>query len=95
MRIIDQVPPIPAREKIRRFIENNLVVFEEDVVFTNDDNIFEMGFVNSLFAMKLLNYVEQEFKITVANEEMEMSNFSSVSNIEKLVTKKLTKPHAE
>jgi acyl carrier protein len=69
------------REKIRTFIEANLVVFEDEAEFTDADNIFEMGFVNSLFAMKLLNYVENEFSIEVDNEDMEISNFSSVDNI--------------
>ncbi len=68
-------------EKIRKFIESNLVVFEDEAEFSNDDNIFEMGFVNSLFAMKLVNYIEQEMGIEVANEDLDISNFSSVNRI--------------
>ncbi len=69
------------KEKIRKFIESNLVVFEEEANFSDSDNIFEMGFVNSLFAMKLVNYIEQEFGITVDNDDLEISNFSSVDRI--------------
>jgi methoxymalonate biosynthesis acyl carrier protein len=75
-------------EKIRKFIEANLVVFEDEAEFTDKDNIFELGYVNSLFAMKLLNYVESEFKIEVDNDDMDISNFSSVENIIKLISKK-------
>jgi len=80
------------KEKIRKFIEANLVVFEDEVDLSDADNIFEMGYVNSLFAMKLLNYVEKEFAITVENEDMDIKNFSSVSNILQLVKKKLGTP---
>jgi acyl carrier protein len=76
------------REKIRSFIEANLVVFEDEAEFADADNIFEMGFVNSLFAMKLLNYVENEFGVEVDNEDMEISNFSSVDNIMNFVQSK-------
>lgn len=69
------------KEKIRQFIEANLVVFEDEAEFTDSDNIFEMGFVNSLFAMKLVSYIEQEFTIEVDNEDLEISNFNSVDRI--------------
>jgi acyl carrier protein len=69
------------KEKIRKFIESNLVVFEDEAEFSDSDNIFEMGFVNSLFAMKLVNYIEDEFSIEVENDDLEISNFSSVDRI--------------
>lgn len=69
------------KDKIRKFIESNLVVFEDEAEFTDSDNIFEMGFVNSLFAMKLVNYIEQEFSVEVDNDDLEISNFSSVDRI--------------
>jgi acyl carrier protein len=69
------------KEQIRQFIEANLVVFEDEAEFTDTDNIFEMGFVNSLFAMKLVSFIEQEFTIEVDNEDLEISNFNSVDRI--------------
>lgn len=76
------------KEKIRKFIESNLVVFEDEAEFNDSDNIFEMGFVNSLFAMKLVSYIEQEFDIEVDNDDLEISNFSSVDRIVEYVEKK-------
>jgi methoxymalonate biosynthesis acyl carrier protein len=77
-----------TREKIRGFIESNLIVFEDNVEFSDSDNIFELGFVNSLFAMKLLNYVENEFNIVVESDEIDISNFNSVNNIMGLLKSK-------
>lgn len=73
------------KDKIRNFIEENLIVFDDEAEFTDSDNIFELGYVNSLFAMKMLNYVENEFNIKIANEEMNITNFSSVENIISLI----------
>jgi methoxymalonate biosynthesis acyl carrier protein len=76
------------KEKIRKFIESNLVVFEDEAEFSDSDNIFEMGFVNSLFAMKLVNYIEEDFGIEVENDDLEISNFSSVNRITEYIESK-------
>ncbi|HLP58467.1 MAG TPA: acyl carrier protein [Candidatus Deferrimicrobium sp.] len=78
------------KEQIRKFIESNLVVFEDEAEFTDSDNIFEMGFVNSLFAMKLVNYIEENFSIQVANDDLEISNFNSVNRITEFIESKRT-----
>jgi methoxymalonate biosynthesis acyl carrier protein len=75
------------REQIRSFIENNLVTFET-ASFADDDNIFELGLVNSLFAMSMLTYIEQAFFIHVEMEDMEIENFSTVNRIASLIEKK-------
>ena len=76
------------KQKIRAFIESNLVVFEDEAEFEDSDNIFEMGFVNSLFAMKLVSFIEQEFDIEVDNDDLEISNFSSVDRIVEYINSK-------
>lgn len=78
------------KEQIRKFIESNLVVFEDEAEFSDGDNIFEMGFVNSLFAMKLVNYIEENFSIQVANDDLEISNFNSVNRITEFIESKRT-----
>ena len=56
---------------------------------TDEDDIFALGFGNSLFAMQLVNFVESEFGIEIDSEDLEMSNFRSVAAISSLVTRKL------
>jgi len=52
------------------------------------DDIFAMGFINSLFAMQLVMWIEKEFGITVENDDLELSNFNSVDNIAAFVDRK-------
>jgi methoxymalonate biosynthesis acyl carrier protein len=67
------------------------MVIDEDEDLSDNDNIFQLGYVNSLFAIKLLNFVEKEFNIIVENDEMDISNFSSISSIVQLVEKKISR----
>ncbi|MCW8876447.1 MAG: hypothetical protein OQJ89_02980 [Kangiellaceae bacterium] len=75
------------RTKTRQFIENNMNVFDEDIDLTDETNIFTSGFVNSTFAMRLLNFLENEFSITVPDDEILLSNFSSVDSMWSLTSK--------
>ncbi|MBY8914131.1 acyl carrier protein [Bacillus sp. YC2] len=77
-------------EQIRAYIENNLVVFDDEIELSNDDHIFEMGFVNSLFAMKLVTFLEQEFQLQLDNDDLDIANFSTVNQIVNLIEKKQT-----
>ncbi len=79
------------KEKIRTFIESNLMDFMSNVEFSDSDNIFELGLVSSLFAMKLINYVKEEFDIKLGSDDMEITNFNSVNNVLEFIKKKKTK----
>ena len=71
--------------KIRSFIESNLTVFEDESDFNDDDDIFELGYVNSLFALQLILYIEQEFCFEIDNSDLNIKNFSSIKKIVEFV----------
>jgi methoxymalonate biosynthesis acyl carrier protein len=54
----------------------------------DDEDIFRLGFVNSMFAMQLVTFVEHEFDITIENEDLELDNFRSINAISGLVARK-------
>ena len=78
------------RTEIRNFITDNLSITDEDIIFSDDDNYFELRFVNSLFAMKLVHFVEEKFDIEIESNDLDIKNFSTVNNILALVLKKTT-----
>ena len=59
-----------------------------------DDDIFSLGFVTSMFALQLVNFVEHEFSVTIENEDMQLDNFRSLSALVSLVERKLVLPPA-
>lgn len=76
------------RDKIRAMVKSNLNIFNSDVEFSDDDNIFRRGFVDSLFAVQLIAYLEQEFGIKVSNKDMDINNFHSVDKMVSFVERK-------
>jgi len=68
------------REFLARFVSTDRLA--------DDDNLFEVGAVNSLFAMQLVLFVEQEFGIVVDNEDLDVKNFSSVNALVSFVSRK-------
>lgn len=53
-----------------------------------DEDIFALGFVNSMFAMQLVLFVEQEFQIAIENEDLEFENFRTINSIVNLIEHK-------
>jgi len=72
------------KAKIRAFIAGHVRHRE----LPDDADIFATGFVNSLFAMQLVMFVEKEFGVTVEDEDLEIDNFRSVDAIAALVERK-------
>lgn len=74
--------------RIREFIKDHLKILENDVIIKDDDNIFELGFVDSLFALQLINFIEEEFNIELENKDLNISNFSTVNSIVNVIKNK-------
>lgn len=74
-------------EKIRGFINENIMA-DDDIQLADTDNIFEKGIVGSLFSMKLITFLENEFGLTVNYEDMNLENFNSIANIVEYVKRK-------
>lgn len=75
-------------EKIREFVQVNLET-DEDVKLADEDNLFETRYVNSLFAMKVVSFVENDFKIVINENDLDINNFSSINKIDYFVRSKL------
>jgi methoxymalonate biosynthesis acyl carrier protein len=60
----------------------------------NHEDIFALGFVNSLFAMQLVLFVEKTFRITIDNEDLELDNFRTINALATMVQRKKVAPAA-
>lgn len=57
-----------------------------------DDDIFALGYVNSLFAMQLVLFVERKFGLELGSQDLDMENFRSVTALTNLVSGKISVP---
>ncbi len=75
-------------DEIKGKIRTFLAGFITNVALQDDQDIFALGFVNSLFAMQLVLFVEKEFGLTVENEDLNIDNFRSINAITQLIEQK-------
>ena len=78
------------REKIRAFILASIHVPD----LADDDNLFESGIVNSLFAVQLMTFIEKTFSIEVGMDDLEIANFQSIEASAGFVLRKQAQPAA-
>lgn len=75
-----------VKGKVRYFIESHINV----QLLEDESDIFQLGYVNSLFAMQLVSFIEKEFNIKVENDELKINNFNCLSNLTNYITLKLS-----
>jgi methoxymalonate biosynthesis acyl carrier protein len=54
----------------------------------NDEDMFSLGFVNSLFAMQLVMFLEKEFAIRIDTKDLNIENFRTINSIMNLIESK-------
>lgn len=52
---------------------------------TETEDIFQVGYVNSLFAMELVMFIEKAIGVTVPNDELRIDNFRTAVAMSSLV----------
>ena len=72
------------KETVKRFILSSINFTHLD----DDDNLFESGIVNSLFAVQLMTFIEKTFSIEVEMDDMDIENFKSLNATTAFVLKK-------
>lgn len=75
-------------ENIKSKIYAFLSRFFEGLDLRDDEDIFSLGFINSLFAMQLVLFLEKEFVITIADEDLDIANFNTINAMVRLVESK-------
>ncbi|WP_086824671.1 acyl carrier protein [Allokutzneria sp. NRRL B-24872] len=72
-----------TRAELRQFIVGKFPKIE----LTDEQDIFALGFVNSLFAMELVMFIEKAFSVRIPNDELKLDNFRSVDAMTELIAR--------
>ena len=73
-----------TREKIRSFLSKYIGNHQLD----DSTEIFRSGYVNSLFAMQLVMFIEKEFSFRLEGNDLGLDNFKSIAAIANLIAAK-------
>ena len=74
------------RKRLREFVGKNFYMADPDS-FTDKTSFLDQGIIDSTGVLELVAFVESEWKITVADDDMVPSNFDSVDALVAFVTK--------
>ncbi|WP_340158359.1 acyl carrier protein [uncultured Maribacter sp.] len=78
-------------DNIKKTVKNFFYQFIDDVEFEDDEDFFESGLVNSLFAMQLVLFIEKTFDIELVGEDLDIKNMNTINAIIELVNRKSEK----
>jgi acyl carrier protein len=54
----------------------------------NDEDLFQAGIVNSLFAIQLMTFIERTFSIEVGTDDLDIENFKSIDATTAFIVRK-------
>jgi len=76
--------------KIREFIFENFLFDAEDESLKNDTSFLEEGIIDSTGVLELVDWLEEEFSISVEDDELIPENLDSVNLLSAYITKKMS-----
>jgi acyl carrier protein len=78
-----------TKQKIKEFIIDNFL-FGDDGGLKDDTSFLNEGIVDSTGILELVSFLEEEFSITVEDEDLLPENLDSINNVVAYVNRKAT-----
>ena len=78
-----------SEHQLRKFIVENFLFGDETMPFSNEDSLLDRGLIDSTGVLELVAFLQQNFGITIADDEIVPDNLDSILGISDFVGKKL------
>ncbi len=75
------------KEILIKFIQENLVGKKQSIKVTENDQLIDLGLVDSIGLMKIISFIEEETGIRISDEEVTPDNFETVQSIDQLINR--------
>ncbi len=76
------------RQKIRRYLLENFLFSTDESALDDGDSLIRGGILDSTGIHELVLFIEEEFGIAIAPEEMTPANFDSIDAVDAFVSGK-------
>jgi len=73
-----------SKQEIKGLIKAFVSNFTNKAI-EDDTNLFEMGFISSLFGIQLIIYIEKTFEINLALEDISLEKLQTLESIASLI----------
>ncbi len=77
-----------AALRIREYLARNFLFSDQGFEYEDEASFLEVGIIDSFGFMELLHWVEDEFGISVADDELIPDNFDSVRRLSSFILRK-------
>lgn len=78
-----------VEQKLRIYVLENYLFSDDQSLLDSKDSFMEKGIIDSTGIMEVVFYLEEEFGVKVADEEMVPENLDSINNLVAFVNRKL------
>jgi acyl carrier protein len=82
---------VNIKDQIRQFVTEELAAAKGINQVSDDESLIDNGVVDSLGIFRLVTFLEENFGVKVADEEISAENLQSIDMIEQLVMSKSKK----
>ncbi|HZD55082.1 MAG TPA: acyl carrier protein [Anaerolineales bacterium] len=74
---------------IEKYILDSLKVGDHRKDIDHDESLIAKGVIDSLFILQLVSFLEEEFDVTIDDNEVTPDNFETINVMESLIGNKL------
>lgn len=76
------------RQTVSRFILENILFEDNEDALGHDDSFLEKGIIDSTGVLEVVSFIEEEFGISVDDEELIPDNLDSVNKLARFISEK-------
>ncbi len=77
-----------VKQEIRKFIIDNFYYGQDDQSLTDDASFLENGIIDSTGVLELVSFIQEKYRIRVADDELIPENLDSLNNLSAFVSRK-------
>lgn len=82
------------RDRLEKFILEDLLLADESRMPAPADSLVETGVIDSTGILELIEFLEQEFGVRVADDETVPQNLDGIERLEVFVSRKMARASA-
>ncbi len=77
----------PLNEQLRDFIVENFL-FGQPQPFSDEDSFLDKGIIDSTGVLELVSFLEEQYGVTVDNQDLVPDNLDSISSLCRFIERK-------
>ena len=75
-------------QRVRSFVQENFLYMHSNFELGDDDRLLEKGVIDSMSIVEMISFIEQEFGVNAAEEDISDANFGSLAGIARFVSER-------